>query len=58
MQYRNFPSAKYIILVGKISTIQHAIVKFVRLFQRQSFARYGTPISCMHIGSHAKTPLV
>ena len=30
------------ILVGKILMIQHALVKFVRLFHRQSFTLYGT----------------
>ena len=29
------------ILVGKILTIQHALVKFVRLFHHQSFTLYG-----------------
>ena len=29
------------ILVGKILTIQHELVKFVRLFHRQSFTLYG-----------------
>ena len=28
-------------MVGKILTIQHALVKFVRLFHRQSFMLYG-----------------
>ena len=29
------------ILVGKILTIQHALVKFIRLFHHQSFTLYG-----------------
>ena len=30
------------ILVGKILTIQHPFIKFIRLFHRQSFVLYGT----------------
>ena len=35
------------ILVGKIFTIQHALVKFVRLFHHQHFTLYGTLSLCM-----------
>ena len=31
-------------LVGKILTIQHELVKFIRLFYRQSFTLYGMGI--------------
>ena len=34
------------ILAGKILTIQHAFVKFVRLFRHQSFTLYGKDTHC------------
>ena len=37
--YTKFSKCK--ILVGKILTIQHTLVKFIRLFHRQSFMLYG-----------------
>ena len=39
---RNTEIFKCKILVGKTLTIQHALIKFIRLFHRQSFMLYGT----------------
>ena len=50
MQYTKFSKCKT--LVGNIVMIQHAFVKFVRLFHRQSFMLCGSRLYGVHIMPH------